>query len=142
MIKLLKGNTPLIIVVSVVVALAVWQVNTWTRVNPKKKKIAKQEQLIQVKTDSLELADNLQKSLRRNLSDARFILDSLQANKTGDSLNFVSRTKQLQRLVRSQSDIIKNLEKGVRVDRIEIRYNWNRKKILDSTYVEGWEWGI
>ena len=142
MIKLLRGNTPLIILVAAVVALAVWQVNTWTRVNPKKKKIVQQERLIQAKSDSLELADNLQKSLRLNLSNARYVVDSLKAKNVGDSLNFVSTTKQLQRVVQSQSKVIKNLEQGVRVDRVEIRYNWNRKKVLDSTYVEGWKWGV
>lgn len=139
---MIKGNLIILIVVGLVVGLAVWQVNTWVRVNPKIKKISEQERLIKVKSDSLQFADKLQKSLRVNLSGARYAVDSLRAKNVRDSLNFVSTTKQLQRVVGSQSKIIKNLEGGVRVDRVEIRYNWNRNKVLDSTYVEGWMWGV
>lgn len=139
---MIKGNLIILIVVGLVVGLAVWQVNTWVRVNPKIKKISEQERLIKVKSDSLQFADKLQKSLRVNLSGARYAVDSLRAKNVRDSLNFVSTTKQLQRVVGSQSKIIKNLEGGVRVDRVEIRYNWNRNKVLDSTYIEGWRWGV
>ena len=145
MIKLLKGNTPLIVIVAVVVALAVWQVNTWTRVNPKKKKIAEQEEIIE--------AERLKAlSFENALLSTSAAYDSLSNKNQEDSLNFVGKLKSVQLTLSklsTQNKLLRidtsNLNKGVRVDLERLTYTkglFGKLKPLDSTYTVGVRWGL
>lgn len=143
--------------VGIVVAIAVWQINTWFRVNPVEKSLATSRASVTATADSLLSAKNDLTLRVREVGELQMTIQKVSGTAKVDRISFDRQIVGLQSTLRTVVDAsrgsatedsiyINKLESGVRVDLVRLVFRKplfsDKLRLTDSTYTIGVGWGF